>query len=112
MGAPGQDESGTHRARALDVIRSIVFQRLAGRKARVFLIGSCARGDWHQASDIDIALAPLEPLEPRIILSIRQALDDSDVPYFVDVIDISTVDEAFAETVYREGVEWTGPSTA
>lgn len=73
------------RARALDIIRSVVFAELAGRRARVFLIGSCARGDWHQGSDI---------------------------PYFVDVVDLGSADADLVAAVRREGVEWCDPNAA
>ncbi|NBC33163.1 MAG: nucleotidyltransferase domain-containing protein [Alphaproteobacteria bacterium] len=101
-----------HRARALETIRSIVFAELAGRRARVFLIGSCARGDWCQGSDIDIAIELRDEPDLYLIPAIRAALEDSDVPYFVDVVDLGSADAELVTTIRREGVEWTDPNAA
>lgn len=95
------------RQHALEQVRSIVFNRLAGHPARVYLFGSCARGDAQRWSDIDVAIEPLEPLPPGLQLEIEDDLAESTVPYFVDVVNLSTAGAAFRDEVEREGVEWT-----
>ncbi|WP_448187693.1 nucleotidyltransferase family protein [Azospirillum sp. sgz301742] len=95
------------RQRALEKIRRIVFDRLAGHPARVYLFGSCARGDAQRWSDIDIAIEPLEPLPPGVRSDIEEDLEESTVPYFVDVVDLSTARPEFRDEVKREGIEWT-----
>jgi len=95
------------RRRALNTVRRIVFDRLAGYPARVYLFGSCARGDMRRWSDIDIAIDPLEPLPAGVKSHIEEDLEESTVPYFVDVVDLSTARPEFREEVMREGIEWT-----
>jgi len=95
------------RLRALDTVKRIVFDRLAGHPARVYLFGSCARGDAQRWSDIDVAIEPLEPLPAGLRSDIEEDLEESTVPYFVDVVDLSTVGSEFREDVKREGIEWT-----
>jgi predicted nucleotidyltransferase len=95
------------RQRALEKVRRIVFDRLAGHPARVYLFGSCARGDAQRWSDIDVAIEPLEPLPPRVRSDIEEDLEESTVPYFVDVVDLSTARPEFRDDVKREGIEWT-----
>lgn len=103
------DSAGAVRARALTEIRQMIFDRLGDRSARVFLFGSCARGTWRQSSDIDVAIEPLEPVSDDLFADIRDALDESDIPYFVDVVDLRRVDPAFRTRVLREGIAWTPP---
>ncbi len=46
----------TPRQRAIEQVRRLVAQVLAEHQSRVFLVGSCARGDTRQPSDIDVAI--------------------------------------------------------
>ncbi|MGD0497138.1 MAG: nucleotidyltransferase domain-containing protein [Bryobacteraceae bacterium] len=48
----------------LNEVRRLVLRGLSGRRARVYLFGSWARGDASRVSDIDVAVLPLEPLPP------------------------------------------------
>lgn len=94
------------RLRALDTVKRIVFERLAGHPARVYLFGSCARGDVGHWSDIDVAIDPAEPLPPGLIGEINEELEESTVPYFVDVVDLRTAGRSYRKEVEREGIEW------
>ncbi|MFS2010165.1 nucleotidyltransferase family protein [Azospirillum sp. CT11-132] len=95
------------RLRALDAVKHIVLEQLAGHPARVYLFGSCARGDVGHWSDIDVAIDPLEPLPPGLIGEINEELEESTVPYFVDVVDLRTAGQEVRQEVEREGIEWT-----
>jgi predicted nucleotidyltransferase len=76
--------------------------------ARLYLFGSRARGDAARASDIDIAILPDAPLEPGTMARIRDALEESTIPYEVEVIHLSSVDERFLRTVLAEAIAWNG----
>ena len=94
------------RQRALDNVKRIVLDRLAGHPARVYLFGSCARGDVNRFSDIDVAIEPLEPLPSAMIAYIADDLEESTVPYFVDVVDLSTAKPEFRERIMKDAVVW------
>jgi predicted nucleotidyltransferase len=94
-------------AKHLDQVRRIVFGLLGDLPATVFLFGSSARATATPASDIDIAILPGSPRAAARIPEIRDALEDSCVPFFVDVVDLAEADEALREAVLREGVRWT-----
>lgn len=72
-------------------------------RARVWLFGSRARGDAVRGSDIDIAVLALEPLPEGLLEQIRQALEDSQVLFPVD---LSTAEPELRERVEREGIAW------
>ena len=78
------------------------------RRCVVYLFGSWAPGRRHDASDIDVANEAAEPLAPGLLARLRQALEESTIPYRVDVVDLADEDPAFHEWVRREGVVWTG----
>ena len=94
--------------RDLAEVRRIVLEGLRGQRARVYLFGSRVRGLSGRASDIDVAVLPLEPLSPGTLSAIREALEKSRVPYCVDLVDLSDADPAFRERVLAEGVLWNG----
>lgn len=91
----------------LDRVKEIVFRYLAGREAQVYLFGSRARGKARTASDIDIAIEAPEPLPPFLLAEMRDALEESTIPYNVDVVDLRTAGAALRAIVRKEGVRWT-----
>ena len=94
--------------RALAETQRIVLERLRNIPARVYLFGSHATGEANRFSDIDVAIEPLAELPPDALLDITEALEDSTIPYFVDVVDLSCTSPEFRERVRREGVLWRG----
>jgi predicted nucleotidyltransferase len=102
MGRPGL------RARALARAREIVLGAVAGRAVRVYVFGSSVTGFAHRASDIDVAIEAQDPLPPEVLGELRDQLEESDIPYHVDVVDLGTVSPGFRERVRREGVLWKG----
>jgi predicted nucleotidyltransferase len=96
------------RARALERVREIVMGVLGDEDVRVYLFGSCATGSLRPSSDIDVAVEPHRGLAPVSFATLRERLEESDVPYDVDVIDLTTVSPEFAHRVRREGILWKG----
>jgi uncharacterized protein len=75
---------------------------------RVYLFGSCATGSTRPSSDIDVAVEPLHGSAPVPFATLRERLEDSDVPYDVDVIDLTTASPEFVHRVRQEGLLWKG----
>ncbi len=96
----------TTRDRGLDAVRRIVLDALAGRDAKVYLYGSCARGEARHSSDIDVAIDPATPLPMGLVGDIREALEESTIPYNVDVVDLGAADPEFRQRILRDAVEW------
>ena len=93
-------------AAVLDRVRSIVLERLAGRPARVYLFGSWATGTRRRSSDIDVAIETPAPLPAGVLAGLREALEESTIPYRVEVVDLADAGPAFRERVRREGIAW------
>jgi predicted nucleotidyltransferase len=56
-------------------------------------VGSCAHGDAVRTSDIDIDAGGHLP--PLLSVEIKDQLEESTVPYFVDVVDLASVDAKY-----------------
>ena len=93
--------------RDLDAARRIVRRVVGSEDAQLLLYGSRARGDAGPHSDIDLALLPRRSLPPGVLARVREALEDSTIPYRVEIIDLSTVNEEFRRKVLAEAIPWT-----
>jgi len=91
----------------LDLVRQIVLGRLKSYNVRVYLFGSRAAGKARRLSDIDVAVLPLQPVPRYIFSEIRETLEESDVLYPVDLVDLSEADEKIRQRVLKEGILWT-----
>jgi len=96
----------------LERVRSIVFAALDGRPVTVYLFGSWARGEQRHSSDIDVAVDAPAALPPGVMARVREALEESTVPYRVDVVELRTAPPEFRDRVRREGIAWTGSASA
>ncbi len=96
----------------LDRIKEIVLDGLSGYSVTVYLFGSRARGPARRASDVDIAVEAHEPLPPRVLAHLRDSLEESTVPYRVDILDLALAGDALRERVKRDGVVWNASANA
>ena len=67
--------------------------------ARAYVFGSRARGGARRYSDLDLALEWDRPLGMDVIGQIAEALSDSDLPFKVDIVDLSVVEPAFRRRI-------------
>ncbi|WP_255335686.1 nucleotidyltransferase family protein [Methanosarcina sp. KYL-1] len=74
--------------------------------ATVILFGSRARGDFSRVSDIDIGVLPGKNFDRRKLVFLKERIEDLNIPYTVDVVDLSRVSEVFKDKALREGVIW------
>jgi len=84
----------------------MVLAALGQRDAAVWLFGSCARGDVRQSSDIDIAILPRDALSTGFFGELAADIEESTIPYDVDLVDLRHANPALVEEVAREGVPW------
>jgi uncharacterized protein len=93
---------------AIEKLRRMVLAALGGHDAAVWLFGSCARGEVRRHSDIDIAILPREALPVGFFGKLEADIEESTIPYDVDLVDLRHADPALVEEVRREGVKWRG----
>jgi predicted nucleotidyltransferase len=90
-------------ASELALIKGILKEQL-GPGMKVIAFGSRVRGTWRKSSDLDLAIVTKIPLEMSIRSKLEFGFSESDLPFRVDVVDMSTVEPAFAAVIEREGV--------
>ena len=77
------------------------------KEIKVFIFGSRARGDHTPRSDLDLAFLSEEDISYELAL-LREILEESNLTFTVDVVDLSRTSKDFRETVMREGRLWIG----
>ncbi|MDW7732622.1 MAG: nucleotidyltransferase domain-containing protein [Methanolobus sp.] len=91
---------------SLKQVKEAVLEAFAYEDVRVILFGSRARGDSGRTSDIDVGILPRGPYNRRKLTVLREKLEDMNIPYTVDVVDISEVSDDFRRKVLEEGIVW------
>lgn len=85
----------------------IDFLKILFPKAKIYLFGSRARGDFRTFSDIDIAIDEGGVVEPiRRIGEAREMLNASYIPYTIEVVDLYRMPEEMRKIVLKEGIRW------
>jgi uncharacterized protein len=84
----------------------MVLAALGERNAAVWLFGSCARGEPRRHSDIDIAILPRDPLPTGFFADLEADIEESTIPYDVDLVDLRHAEPSLVDEVRREGVQW------
>jgi len=93
-------------AKALAEARSIVREIFGQQKITVYLFGSWVCGKASSCSDIDLAVESPAPLPRGALARLRERLEESHIPYRVEVVDLGGADPVFRERVHQEGIAW------
>ena len=91
-----------------DPVLAEIVRRLvdAYEPERVYLFGSHARGEVRHASDIDIAILPRGDLPHAFFADLADKIEESTIPYDVDLVDLREVEPGFRQEVLRTGIKW------
>lgn len=84
------------------LIIDIISRYLDISKTKVFIFGSRATDTNRPFSDIDVGLIPQNPIENEKYFSIIDDLDNSDIPYRVELVDFTKVDEKFKQVALKK----------
>lgn len=89
--------------RLLDQITAILAEVFRDKPCVVYLFGSRATGTHSPVSDFDIAVLGPEDIGRELSLA-RERLEESNIPYIIDLVDLRTASPMFARKVEQEGI--------
>ena len=92
--------------KSIQDLKSLIFETLKEENVTVILFGSRVREDFSRVSDIDVGVLPGKNFDRRKLVFLKERIEDLNIPYTVDVVDLSRVSEVFKEKALREGVVW------
>jgi predicted nucleotidyltransferase len=87
-------------------VKKAVLQAFEDEDVSIILFGSRARGNAHHTSDIDIGILLPGNYGRKKLTALRAELEDMNIPYTVDLVDLSVVSEEFRKQVLDEGEVW------
>lgn len=87
-------------------VKELVINELLGYDAQVYLFGSWARDEQKRTSDIDIGIQHDGKIAPSVFMRMRFLLEESTIPYRVDVVDLLYAGQVLIEKVEKEGILW------
>ena len=90
----------------LDQLKDIVLAELRDESVEILLFGSRARGDGHAGSDVDIGLIPRRKLNPLKVSVLKEKIEESRVPYKVDIVNLSEVSKEFLDHALKRALTW------
>lgn len=90
----------------LHALRRLIDDYAKGYDVKIYLFGSRAKGTEYKTSDVDIAILPLTPLPQGFMAHLKEKIEESTVPYAVDLIDLSQVEAEFRKKILAEAIEW------
>jgi predicted nucleotidyltransferase len=85
----------------LHSISDILKKYIDPHKQSAFIFGSAATKKMRRSSDVDIGIEG-EDISSEAYFSIKQDLEDSNLPFTVDVVRFSQVDERFKEIAKKD----------
>jgi predicted nucleotidyltransferase len=86
-----------------EVRRILAVHLPAGYEVRVF--GSRVRGGAHPYSDLDLVLVGKDRISETILIALKDAFSESDLPICVDVLDWQALSERFQKAIHSAGSE-------
>lgn len=86
--------------------KNIVLKELDDFDCTIFLFGSRATGENHRFSDMDIGVIPGENFNKKLFAGIREKLNDSIIPFKVDLVNFNEVSPKFKEEALKHVVYW------
>ena len=88
--------------RHLEAVREILRRHVPDRA--VWAFGSRVTAGALATSDLDLAIEGEEPIPLASLGALREAFAESDLPFFVDVVDMAVADEAFRQRIIEKRV--------
>ncbi len=90
----------------LSRLKNMIVEYLKDEKVRVVLFGSRARKDNTHYSDVDLGLIPYGRFDRYKITSLNEMIENSTIPYKVEIINLGEVSEDFKKEVLKDAVIW------
>jgi predicted nucleotidyltransferase len=92
----------------LKQLEEAVTRFLKNEDVKIVLFGSRARGDFVNTSDVDVGIIPGETFDRRKLTLLHEYIDKLNIPFKVEIVDLSMVSEDFKQLTLKEAVVWKG----
>jgi uncharacterized protein len=91
---------------SMDLVKRTVLEWLNGEDVVVVLFGSRATGTEHRHSDFDVGVLPGPRFEQARLSALREVLEELNIPYVVELVDLSLTSAQFRDKALAEAIVW------
>ncbi len=84
----------------LELVHSILAQYVPG--VEVWAFGSRIKNTAKKYSDLDLALVGLNKIPNTLFQNLKEAFEESDLPFRVDLIDWNSVSQEFQRVIQKD----------
>lgn len=89
----------------LEHVKSIINSHLQDSNLKIYVFGSRVRGNAKKYSDLDVALKAASKIDFNKMSRIEIELEETTIPYKVDVIDLNNISDTFKKCIKNDLVE-------
>lgn len=100
--------ASTDREDILHYLKCMIEDVLKEKSCKIYLFGSWARKEEKRTSDIDIAIEATTDLSDRLWIELRERIEESHLPYHVDLVNLRKASTDIIDKVRKEGILWKG----
>lgn len=93
----------------LSILQKIIRETVPEKEYIVFLFGSRVAKNNHEYSDIDVGIWGLHPFRPDLRFSLEEKIENSLIPYKVDIVDFSRIGQQFKKEALQHIEIWNCP---
>ena len=86
----------------LDILKKTSKFYFPKEEYQVFIFGSWAKGTNQKFSDIDIGIIPKKTLNIDKKNAFQSCLENSEIPYLIDIVDFNTVSKQFKKNAIKK----------
>lgn len=81
----------------LEIVKHLLKSRAGGRE--VWVYGSRVKGNARKYSDLDLVIKGNRRIQQSVLLELKDAFEESDLPFCVDVLDWNRISDEFKKQI-------------
>jgi len=90
----------------LNKLKTLISEYYRKEEATIILFGSRARREYSEHSDVDVGILTSGKPDNAKITLLKEAIEDSNIPYKVDIISINEASEDFKNEIMKDAIVW------
>lgn len=90
------------KASIINEIKNILSKHINPHEFNIFIFGSFAMGKNIYSSDIDLGIEGKNALSASTIVKIQHDLEESNIPYKIDIVDFDKVSDRFKKIAMKQ----------
>lgn len=90
----------------MNQLQQLVLKFFDKENVKIFIFGSRANNKESVQSDIDLGIIPRDNFNYDKLVLFKEALEDINIPYKVDVVDFNNVSNDFKKEAMKDIIVW------